>query len=144
MQNTFYTLPLRLDLVMKGESHETCLLRDSIAQHIHLIITTTFGEMQHDEAFGCVIWETDFDNLTASNKIREQIKLSVQNSVQRYEARLEKVKVEVYLKEEELRSKVNGRHVKKRLDVQVSGVIGLTSEAFLYRDNFYTGPLSYY
>ncbi len=144
MQTTYYTLPLRLDKVLKGESHEKCLLKDSLTQHIHLIITTSFGEMQHDESFGCSIWDTDFDNLTANNKIRENIKQSIQQAVTQYEERLEHVKVEIYIKEEELLSKINGRHVKKRLDIQLTGVIRLTSEKYFYQDHFYTGPLSYY
>jgi phage baseplate assembly protein W len=140
----YYTLPLRPDKLMRGESHEKCGVKESIEQQIHLIMTTTFGEMQQDEEFGCSIWDCDFDNLTAKNKIRENIKLSLQQSVLKYEKRLQSVKVEVYIKEEELNTTINGRQVKKRMDVHVSAVNKVTNEPFSFQDSFFTGPLSYY
>jgi phage baseplate assembly protein W len=140
----YYPLPLQLDMIMQGKTLEKCSLDSSIRQHIHLIITTSFGEMQHDEHFGCVIWDCDFDNLTSNNKIREKIKNSIQQSVTKYEPRLESVKVEIYIKEEELNTRINGRQVKKRLDVQLTGIIKVTSGLFKYNDHFFTGPLSYY
>ncbi|MBL7728046.1 MAG: GPW/gp25 family protein [Dinghuibacter sp.] len=144
MNNGYYTLPLRPDKLMKGEPQEQCSLDTSITQYVHLIITTAFGEMQQDESFGCGIWDTDFDNLVANNKIRERIKTSVYHSVTGYEKRLQQVKVEVFVKEEELPARINGRQVKKRLDIQLTAVNRLTNEPFVFRDSFYTGPLSYY
>ncbi len=144
MNSGYYSLPLRPDKLLLGETHARCSLKESVEQHIHLIITTAFGEMQQDENFGCSIWDTDFDNLTAANKIREKIKLSVQQSVSKYETRLDAVKTEVFIKEEERPGSINGRQVKKRLDVQVTGLITITSETFVYKDHFFTGPLSYY
>jgi phage baseplate assembly protein W len=144
MNVEYYSLPLRLDKVMKGDAHQKCTLQESISQHIHLIITTSFGEMQQDANFGCSIWDSDFDNLTSSNKIRESIKLSIQQSVSKYEQRLESIKVEIHIKEEELQTKINGRQVKKRLNVQITAINKTTSEKFFYEDHFFTGPLSYY
>jgi phage baseplate assembly protein W len=144
MNIEYYSLPLRPDKLLKGEVHEKCSLKESIAQHIHLIITTAFGELQQDENFGCSIWDCDFDNLTASNKVREKIKLSVQQSVLNYEQRLQAVKVDVFIKEQELNTTINGRQVKKRLDVQITAVNKVTNEKFMYQDSFFTGPLSYY
>jgi phage baseplate assembly protein W len=140
----YYTLPLRPDKLLKGEMHDKCKLKTSIEQHILLILTTAFGEMQQDELFGCDIWDCDFDNITAGNKIRERIKLSIQQSILKYEERLQSVKVDVFIKEQELNSTLNGRHVKKRLDVVITAVNKITSEQFTYRDSFFTGPLSYY
>ena len=144
MSIEYYNLPLQLDKVMKGETIGKCSLKDSISQHIHLIITTSFGEMQQDQQFGCSIWDCDFDNLTATNKIRENIKSSIHASVTKYEQRLESIKVEIFIKEEELKTKINGRQVKKRMDVNITAVNKITSEKFYYLDHFFTGPLSYY
>lgn len=129
---------------MKGEPHGQCTLEASITQYIHLIITTAFGEMQQDEQFGCEFWDTDFDNRMTNTRIRDKIKESVLHSVTHYEKRLQSVKVEVFIKEEELPNKINGRQIKKRLDVQLKAVNKLTNEPYLFRDSFYTGPLSYY
>ena len=144
MNPGFLNLPLRLDKLAQGGTLSRCNLQESIGQHIHLIITTAFGELPHDAEFGCSIWNTDFDNLTAANKIRENVKHSIQEAVTKYEHRLERIKVEIHIKEEELFSQVNGRQVKKRLDVHLTAIDKSTSEPFHYRDHFFTGPLSYY
>jgi phage baseplate assembly protein W len=144
MSIEYYNLPLKLGSIIKGDSHQKCLLTASIKQHIHLIITTSFGEMRFDDEFGCSIWDSDFDNLTSNNKLREKIKESILHSVSKYEKRIESVRVNIFLKEEELMLKLDGRHVKKRLDISLTANVISTSEPLLYQDTFFTGPLSYY
>jgi phage baseplate assembly protein W len=144
MSQEYYSLPLQLHKVITGEVAKKCSLKDSIAQHLHLIITTSFGELQQDDQFGCSIWDTDFDNLTATNKLRENIKLSIQKSVLAYETRLENVRVELFIKEQELHTKINGRQVKKQMEINILANNKITSELFTYNDTFFTGPLSYY
>jgi phage baseplate assembly protein W len=143
MKQGFYSLPLQLNLVMEGEDLPVCSLEESIHQHIHLILTTAFGEIQYDEGFGCMVWDADFDNLTAVNRMREQIKNSVLAVLQQYETRLERIKAEVYIKQEELQVKVNGKQVKKRIDIQVNGIIKSTRSPYVFTDHFFAGPLSY-
>lgn len=140
----YYTLPLRPDKLLKGDLHEKCSLKDSIIQNIRLVVTTAFGEMPEEELFGCGIWDHDFDNLISYNKIREKIKQSVTHSINAYEKRLQSVKIDVSIKEEELINQMNGKQVKKRLDIQVSGTNVITSEPFYHREFFYTGPFSNY
>jgi phage baseplate assembly protein W len=140
----YYTLPLTLDKILQKQEHEQCSLRESVQQHIHLILTTAFGELTNDEGFGCWIWENDFDNLTSNNKIREYIKQSLLLSVKKYEPRIINARVEILIKQQELIAKINGRHVKKMLNVTVSGNLSATKEVIIYHDRFFTGPLSYY
>jgi phage baseplate assembly protein W len=139
----YYSLPLSLDMVLQKQDHPRCSLQQSVYHHIHLILTTAFGEMTNDANYGCWIWENDFDNLTSNNKIREQIKQSLLHAVQQYEPRIQNVKVDVLIKQEELLVKLNGRHVKKMLDITVSGRLTATKEPIVYNDRFFTGPLSY-
>ena len=143
MKQGFYSLPLQLHLVMEGKDLPVCSLEESIHQHIHLILTTAFGEIEYDEGFGCIVWEADFDNLTAVNKMRDQIKNSVLSVLQQYEARIEKIRAEVYIRQEEVRMQVNGKRVKKRIDIEVTGVIKSTRSAYTFTDRFFVGPLSY-
>lgn len=143
MKPEYYSLPLSLDKVLLKQDHPRCSLQQSVYHHIHLILTTAFGEMTTDENYGCWIWENDFDNLTNNNKIREQIKQSLLFSVQKYEPRIQNIKVDVMIKQEELFARINGRHVKKMLDITVTGKLVATKENFIYNDRFFTGPLSY-
>lgn len=143
MKHHYYSLPLRLDEVIQGQHLASCSLEESIDQQIHLLITTSFGEIEYDKTFGCIVWETDFDNLATVNKLRDEIKQSVTEIIQKYESRLEKVKTEVYIRQEELPVKINGRHVKKRIILQVSGIVKSTRQPYSFTDRFFAGPLSY-
>jgi len=64
--------------------------------------------------------------------------------VQQYEPRMQNIKVDVLIKQEEQFVKINGRQVKKMLDITISGCLASTKEPISYNDRFFTGPLSYY
>ena len=103
----------------------------------------TFGEMGNDPNYGCAIWENDFDNLTSNNKIREQIKQSLLKAINQYETRIQNVKIDVLIKQEEQRTVLTGRHVKKMLHINVQALLVSTRESIKYNDQYFTGPLSY-
>jgi phage baseplate assembly protein W len=132
-----------LDKVLQKQDLPRCSLQQSVYNHLHLISTTAFGEMSNDPNFGCSIWENDFDNLTSNNKIREEINQSLLRAVNQYEPRIQNVKVEILIRQEEQLTKLTGRHVKKMLNVTISAVLVATKEAIVYTDHFFTGPLSY-
>jgi phage baseplate assembly protein W len=140
----YYCLPLALDRVLQKQDIPRCTLQQSVQYHLHLIITTAFGEMSNDAEYGCWIWENDFDNLTTNNKIREQIKLSLVKAVRQYEPRMQNVKVEVLIRQEEQVNQMSSRQVKKMLDITVSGTLSATKEVVICNDRFFTGPLSYH
>jgi phage baseplate assembly protein W len=139
----YYSLPLSLDSVLRKQDLPRCSLKESVYHHMHLILTTAFGEMTNDPNYGCSIWENDFDNLTSNNKIREQIKQSLISAVNKYEPRVQNVKVEILIRQEEQQTQLTGRHVKKLLDIKIAAVLTATRESIQYNDRFFTGPLSY-
>lgn len=143
MKPEYYSLPLSLDKVLQKQDLPRCSLQQSVYHHIHLILTTAFGEMGNDPNYGCSIWENDFDNLTSNNKIREQIKQSLLHAVNQYEPRIKNIKVDILIKQEEQMTRLSGRNVKKMLHITISGVLAATKEAIVYTDQFFTGPLSY-
>lgn len=143
MKNRFYKLPLSLAGLMQKKDHHTCTLEQSIAQHLHLIITTAYGELPVDENFGCCIWEYDFDNITSSHKIKEYIRESLSDAIIRYEKRLGNIRVELEIGQEELVNQKNGSRVKKKITITVTAWLNATNEKFIYEDSIFTGPLSY-
>jgi len=143
MKHRYYSLPLRLDEVMQGENLPTCSMDDSIYQHIHLLVTTAFGEIEYDEKFGCIVWDTDFDNLTAVNKMRDIIKQSLVTVIRKYETRLEKVNAEVSINQELTSGSQDAKQVKKRVRLQITGLIKSTHLPFSRTFSFFSGPLSY-
>lgn len=143
MKNTYYTLPLNSKKLISSQAHKTCNLNESIAHYIHLMNTSYFGECTFDETFGCSIWIIDFDNLKSTNKLKNLVQNSLQESLVKHEKRLHEVRVDVKIKQEELHRATESNRIKKRIDITVNGRIKKTSEDFSYIEYFYIGPLSY-
>lgn len=139
----YFSLPLQLDAVMQKREHPRCSLPQSVEQNLHLILVTAFGEMAADEAFGCAIWEHDFDNITSSHKLKEIIRQSLVQAVTGHEGRLGNVRVELLLRQEELPLMSGSHQIKKHIDVTITGTLLLTAERFRYNDAFFISPLSY-
>ena len=144
MQLEYYSLPLSLERIMNRQEHPKISMQQSVLQHLHLLIATAFGEFPADQDFGSSIWDYDFDNVTSAHKLKELIRQSLLQAIQRYEKRLSNIRVELMILQEELqeRSKAGSR-IKKRIDISVTGILISTNERLNFRDSFFVGPLSY-
>ncbi|MEO8771049.1 MAG: GPW/gp25 family protein [Ferruginibacter sp.] len=134
---------MSLDKVMQKKSLSKCSLKNSVIQHLHLLLTTGFGEFPGDESFGCDIWDYEFDNVTSAHKVKENIRQSLLQSVQQKEKRLSKVRVDLTVKQEELSPAGGAKSIKKRIDITLTGILKVTNEKLQFRDTFFVGPLSY-
>lgn len=143
MQFEYFTLPLALDDVMLKKKLKKCTPQQSVMQHLHLLLTTGFGEFAGDESFGCGIWDHDFDNVSSVHKVKEIIRQSLLQSIQKKEKRICNVRVELLIVQEELPASEGKKSMKKRIDITVTGILQLTNERLQFRDSFFVGPLSY-
>lgn len=143
MRLKYYTLPLDPELLMQKKEHPGCNLKQSVGHHLHLIVTTAFGEMQSDVDYGNSIWDHDFDNLTTRTRQQEWMKESLLQAIRKHEKRLDGIKVDVLVKQEEISAFSMERRVKKRLDIYITGRLMATSEDITFRDSFFVSPLSY-
>lgn len=143
MNNNYYKLPINAESLMSNNRHLTCDLPNSIANNIHLIATSYFGECSFDDTFGCSIWNIDFDNLKSTNKLKTIIEESLYDSLKKHEKRLSKLSIVVKIKQEELNPNGQNNRIKKRVDILVKGKIKKIDEDFSYVEYFFIGPLSY-
>lgn len=143
MQFDYYTLPLELGKIIKKQELQKCALKQSVAHHLHLILTTSFGELLCDPGFGNGLWEEDFDNVTYRGKQKESILQSLVRAVNNYEKRLEKIRVQLTVTQEEVSAVTTEARVKKRLDITITGALKATNEFITYRDSFFISPLAY-
>ncbi|GAA0873410.1 GPW/gp25 family protein [Gangjinia marincola] len=143
MNFSYYDIPLSFDKMLSKKEPDLCSIKESIANYIHLIATSYFGECTFDERFGCAIWNIDFDNLTSANKMRDKIASSISSSIRLKEKRLSKVSVEVSIKQEEFTNKRKLNRIKKRVDITIHGTVKQTNEPFAALEQFYIAPLSY-
>jgi hypothetical protein len=142
MQLEYYSLPIALHRILYKQELQKCSLQQSIIQHLHLLVTTSFGEVPGNERFGCNIWDNDFDNVTSPHKLKEIIRQSLLQSIQEQEKRITNVKVELVIFQDELADISGARRIKKRIDLAVSAIIQLTNERIQFRDTFFIGPFS--
>jgi phage baseplate assembly protein W len=143
MQLNFYSLPFNPGDLLSKEEYPKCSLQQSVAQHLHLLLTTAYGEFACKEDFGCCIWEYDFDHATKAFTLKETIKQSVSQAIKKEEQRLSNVFVDLQMYQEELPLGGKSRVAKKRMDITISGLLQMTNETFTYKTRFYIGPLSY-
>ncbi|MCK4746834.1 MAG: GPW/gp25 family protein [Bacteroidales bacterium] len=137
----YYSLPLNLsDLIGKKESRR-CSLSESVSYMCQLITTSRFGEFKHDNSFGCEIWEHDFENIFNTQLYKDQLKKSIQQTIEKHEPRLSDVRADIQI--EQIESRVGNRRTKSRIRLQINGSLTRTNEPFTFNEQFFIGPLSY-
>ena len=143
MYTSFLNIPVNFkDIKQKGEVPRISV-NNSIHNLIHLIVTTSYGEMRHNPFFGCDIWQYDFENIYNLPSFKEELKKSLRNSIINNEKRLVNITVDLQIEQVEVPTKVSNRRIKIRVLFIVKGIIEKTNELFTHQDKFYIGPLSY-
>ncbi len=144
MNNGYFNYPLDFGKLTRGQTLQRIPLQESIAQHLHLIITSSLGENLYDSSFGCSIWEYDFDNTVTDIRLRDLIRNSLLAAIGNHELRLTSLDINVVISQAEINSLTISKRVKKRVDIDIKAKLVLTSEEFKYFEYFFLGPLSYY
>lgn len=138
-------LPLDCDHFLKHLSFERCSQEESIAWHIRLLITTSYGECEFDPEFGCEIWEHEFEHAQVSRIWIDKMAMQMQTVLEEYEKRLIKTSVKATVGEEEMRTEINGNdlvRLQKSLHINVTGFIAATNEPFYFNDKIYLSPFA--
>src|SRR5579859_439936 len=120
MPSEYHALPLQLDVIPQQGLLQLCSARQSIAHHIHLILTTSLGELAGNEAFGCGLWDADFDNLTSRSKLKDGLVQALTEAIKAHEPRLDHIRTELQMNQEELSGSNSNRRIKNRLDITIS------------------------
>jgi predicted component of type VI protein secretion system len=143
MIKKYYNIPLRPDMIMKRQDHPSCELHESIAHHIHLMISSRYGEYKIDESFGNILWDNEFCNITKNNNIKEQIKTSLYTSIVKYESRIENVRVEIQVAREETTA-MGMRALREKVIVEVTATVKKNKDVFKHYERFFIAPSSYF
>lgn len=143
MQGFRYKKPFSFKRLVAGNGLETADVGYSISQHIELLIFTHFGEHRFHTAYGCAIWDLDFELIISDWKWEEKFKQSLLSAIQMAEPRIYDVDLQVVLSEAERASFGSGvTEVKKRVNIYVTGCIGETGEPYHFFTELFLGPLS--
>ena len=139
MSDTYYRLPLDLATILERQQLPRCSVQESIAQHLYLMLTTYFGESRFEPAFGCQVWEQDFEAMTTM-RWKDDVQHSVEQAILDYEPRLVRPRAQIAVSDFE--SKNVGQRVRKRLEVVVTAALHRTNEPFTFQASLFVAPLS--
>ena len=139
MSASYYRLPLDLAAILERRQLPRCSVQESIAQHLYLMMTTTFGESRYEPAFGCQVWEQDFEAMTTM-RWKDEVQHSVEQAIRAYEPRLVRARAQVTVTDFELKN-VNQR-IRKRLEISVTAALHRTDEPFTFQASLFVAPLS--
>ena len=141
MAHPNYKLPLRLDLLVKKQRQETCTLRHSIAQNLHLIISTYRGESAYAEEYGCSLWDEEF-NIQLNPRWKDNLLDSLKSSILLFEKRLQTEDVRISLVEQNETLSIGSLRVRKCLNIEIKGIIKKLNESFHFRDTIFISPVA--
>lgn len=141
MQSSYYKLPLRLDQVIQKQKLSGCSLKHSIAQNLHLIISTYRGESAYSEDFGCSLWDEEF-NIQLNLRWKETLCDSLQQVITKFEKRLLLQDLKASMEEQNELLEWQNLRVRRCLHIELKGIIKKTNEAFTFRDLIYISPLA--
>ncbi len=143
MSFSFYKIPLELSTALAGNDLTTCDLVTSISKNLELIIMTKFGGHRSNTTFGCEIWDLDFELIISEKLWEEKLRQSLLKSITTHERRLSDVKLNVEITEIEKYSSLRQfAEIKKRVNINLAGIILKTGEPFTFSTNLFLSPLS--
>jgi phage baseplate assembly protein W len=143
MSIIYYKIPLEISTALEGNDLPTCELSYSISKNLELIIMTRFGEHRSNPAFGCEIWDLDFELIISERLWEEKLRKSLLKSVTTHEPRLSDIELAVAITDIEKHNTLKQfTEIKKRVDIRLSGIITKTGEGYTFNTNLFLSPLS--
>jgi phage baseplate assembly protein W len=141
LQSLYYKIPLDLEGIIQKRKHRLCGLKESIAQNLHLIISTYRGESAFSDDFGCSLWDEEF-NLQFDLQWKENLYDSLRFAVEKFEKRLKLNALRASMEEHTESLGKDKMRVRRRLKIEISGIIGKTNESFNFSDTIFISPLA--
>ena len=138
---SFLKLPLDFSSALRGKLSR-CLLAESIAQQLMLLIVSHPGEVLGREDFGSVIWELEFNQLVKVRDWEETVRNSLMQSITAYERRLKDVRVDVHLSEIEEDLLGKNPNIRRQANITIHAQIESTDIPFVFNTLVYISPLS--
>lgn len=143
MSTSFYKKPFDFSRLFSNQPLETCSTGISISQHIELIIFSRFGEHRFNPAFGCEVWELDFELIVNQALWEDKMSQSVKRAVREQEKRLYGVDAFMTVSDvEKVFPLRRMTEIKKKVDITVTGKLAATGENYVFATALFLSPLS--
>lgn len=141
---SYYSIPLKPDILLKKERHPLTTLENAIRQHIHLLLKTHYEECCFDPAYGCYVWDKDFENIQSVSRWKDDLGDLVLQSLRDYEKRLSQVSVHIEIDEPMVIDPKTRKVVrtKKRITIRIRGTVKKTNQPLEHIEYMFFSPLS--
>ena len=125
MVGEYYSMPLSFGDLINKKDMPKCSLIQSVAQNLHLMLITHFGENRNNPDFGCSIWENEFDVISSYDSNKEELRDSIINSISLFEKRITNVSVLIEFKQEQFTSKSGSEvSIKRKIEISITRDLG--------------------
>ena len=157
MQHKFYKIPLSLDDLVEPDPdlskakrppslqlRKTADMKQSINEHIELLLTTHFGEYKYDMNYGFLIWDSEFENMeidkfNTHDHPKQDIEKSMKKTLELFEPRLRRINIEILFVYKNI---FRGKSIKYFVDIDVKGIMDDSGEEEYHNKfQFAMGPL---
>jgi phage baseplate assembly protein W len=142
MNHVFYRLPIRFGPLMAGREMPTCSVGVSIAQGLHLLLHTRYGELRSDRSFGCRIWDLEFDRTISNTGWMEELCDSLEAAIRQHEPRLKAPRVTANLQKIDHQQEPLSEDFRRLATVTVQAILIETEEPFRFSTQLHLGQLS--
>ena len=140
----FYSIPLRCEELTGKRRNPLLKTGDALRQHIHLLLRTHYHECRYDPAYGCYVWDKDYDNIQSINRWKDELEGLVRQTLTDYEKRISSVAVSVSVEElptvDPKTQQVN--RYSKRITIALEGTVLKTNQRIAHREYMFFSPLS--
>lgn len=140
-----YKLPLDFVRVFESKIRNlsTCTEKESIDQHLELLLTTCPGEHKYDPNYGCKIWDLDFQRVISMSKWEDLFSKHINEAIDRYEPRISILDVSVQFSDtKKIYGFPEATSIKKRADIKIDALINSIAKKCCFVYSLYLGPLS--
>jgi hypothetical protein len=140
-----YKIPMNFNEFFNTRRFQQCTIQESIASYVHLLVITTYEEFEFDPAFGCDIWDFEFEHQQSTRIWVEQLGRKIREILEKYESRLTNIHVKAAITQVEFEHKegINvSKRLKKKLHLQLTARLSSTNESFRFEDNILLSPFS--
>ena len=126
MYTDYYSIPAAFGSIIKLQPLEKISLEESVYQNIALFLNSKPGEYHFDPAYGCILFNFDFVELTTTSK-KDEIKRTVEAYLRNFDKRIEidSVAVDVFDQSETVKDKVR---TSRRIRIVVRSKLTRTKE----------------
>ena len=137
----YYRLPLNCAEIIRSNSSARMKKHDkanvigrneSIHLFLQLIIMTNFSEYMPEDAFGCRLWEYEFETSIDYKEVRHSVQAALLETITSFESRLYDVKVEVAF--------LGNQSFSRKVSIRIYGKLAETAEPFEHQQFLFICP----